>query len=560
MSSTTTERRKALISVHDKSDLCPFAEQLVELGFDLISTGGTATALRAAGIPVQDVSEYTGFPEMMHGRVKTLHPKVHGGILALRDDQTHTNSMIEHGIAAIDLVVVNLYPFEATVAKDGVTRAEAIEQIDIGGPSMVRSAAKNHRFVGIVTDPGDYARVVNELEKENGRLSETLRRELALKAFATTAAYDAAITRWLDEQEVLEGATQLFLPKQFVVGGTLFALCKYGENPQQAPVGLYATNSTDPLALHRFVEVEGTEPSFVNLTDVDRVLQTMTHIAAGFSVNFGSIPRIAIGVKHGNACGSAVGDNEIEVVSRMVEGNPLAIFGGVVMVNFTLNHFTAEVLVKHGMGPKERRVLDAVIAPGFSDAAIQMLRRKNGRCRIITNPALGNLGVHSLDSRPRIRPVRGGFLVQPNYTFVLDLNGLTVEHLVPNGKTVNTQERRDVILAWAISATSTSNTISLVKNGMLIGNGVGQQDRVGAANLALAQALRAGHSTKGAVASSDSFFPFTDAPAWLADAGISLIQSTSGSIRDDEVKKFCGDRGVTLCLISDKLGRGFYGH
>jgi phosphoribosylaminoimidazolecarboxamide formyltransferase/IMP cyclohydrolase len=284
------------------------------------------------------------------------------------------------------------------------------------------------------------------------------------------------------------------------------------------------------------------------------LLQTITHIAAGFDVNFGSMPKIAVGVKHGNPCGAAVSDNASEAIQKMLEGDLRAIFGGVVMVNFEVDEELAEVLMSHKMENNQRRLLDGVIAPGFTSGAIELMKRKGDKCRFLVNPALSSLSKNSLDSHKRFRYVRGGFLTQPNYAFILDLAKADA-----SGKLSN-EQKSDIVLAWAIGSTSNSNTVSIIKGQMLIGNGVGQQDRVSCCQLAIKRAVDAGHKLEGAVAYSDSFFPFVDGVETLSRAGIKTIFATSGSVRDEEVKKFCADSGVALVMLPDKEARGFFGH
>lgn len=329
--------------------------------------------------------------------------------------------------------------------------------------------------------------------------------------------------------------------------GIRIATCKYGENAWQTPASLYSTGTHDPLALDKFVVVEGTPPSYNNWVDLDRLLQTASHIAGGYTVNEGVGTAIAVGVKHGNSCGAATGQDRAEVLKKMMAGDPLAIFGGLVMVNFEVTEDLCEVLAG--------KMLDGIIAPAFTAGAIAMLRRKGDKCRFIVNPALIELS-DNLDRAPRFRYVRGGFLVQPNYTFIPDFDrGEIVKH----GKATLVQER-DMMLAWAIGSTSNSNTITLVKNEQLIGNGVGQQDRVGAAQLAIARARRSGHEVAGAVAYSDSFFPFPDGPQALIDAGVTAIFSLSGSVRDQATIDVCAKHGVVLYMVPDQMGRGFFGH
>ena len=339
--------------------------------------------------------------------------------------------------------------------------------------------------------------------------------------------------------------------------GRLALTCKYGENGYQVPAALYEGGSEDPLALNKFQIVAGTEPSYNNLCDLDRLLQTVTHIAATFEINRGKTPFIAVGVKHGNSCGAAVAyDNPAEVARKMIMGDPLAIFGGLVMVNYPVTEEVAEALVGFGMPEGQRRILDGIIAPSFDPGGIGLFQRKGDKCRLLANPALASLGKASLDASPRYRYVRGGFLAQPNYTYILDLND---PELKKNGQATPRQED-DMLIAKAICDTSNSNTITIVKNGQLIGNGVGQQARVRGAKLALNLVSYCGHDAKGASASSDSFFPFTDGVEVLAEAGIKAIMSTSGSVKDKDVIKFCEDKGIAFYLIPDKKGRGFFGH
>jgi phosphoribosylaminoimidazolecarboxamide formyltransferase/IMP cyclohydrolase len=338
------------------------------------------------------------------------------------------------------------------------------------------------------------------------------------------------------------------------VGGRVLE-CRYGENGYQVPAALYSTASSDLLALDRFQVVAGAAPSYNNLCDVDRLTQTMTHIAAGFEKNKLGVPFIAVGVKHGNPCGAAVGIDALEVADKMLRGDALAIFGGLVMTNFPIDDATAEVL--HGKNIGKKMLLDGVIAPAFTEGAIETLKRKGDKCRFIANPALADIGLASLDTAVRFRYVRGGFLSQPNYTYVPNF-GDTKEVTVHGH--LDSSALHDIILAWAVGSTSNSNTITLVKAGILLGNGVGQQDRVGGANLAITRAQRSGHETGGAVAYSDSFFPFTDGVQVLLDARVRTIFATSGSVRDSDVIALCKEREVTLVMAPDAATRGFYGH
>lgn len=340
-----------------------------------------------------------------------------------------------------------------------------------------------------------------------------------------------------------------------IVLGDVTLKCKYGENGYQTPAALYSSGTADPLALDRFAVVQGTEPSYNNLCDLDRLLQTATHIAAGFEANFGEVPFMAVACKHGNACGASAGRSPREVVEKAVEGDLRAVFGGLVLVNFDVDEEIAEALMTHRMD-EGRRLLDGIIAPGFSEGAVEMLKRKGDKCRLLENPALKIMDRNSLDAAERYRYVRGGFLAQPNFTFVPELEAQSVERSGAAAAGV----AEDMILAWAVGSTSNSNTVTLVKDAMLIGNGVGQQDRVGGCKLAIMRATDAGHDTSGAIAYSDSFFPFVDGPEALAAAGVKAILATSGSVRDGEVADYCSGEGITLFRYPDSAGRGFFGH
>ncbi len=329
--------------------------------------------------------------------------------------------------------------------------------------------------------------------------------------------------------------------------------CAYGENAWQAPARLVHATTEDPLALGRFTRLEGTEPSYNNLVELDRQLQTITHIAAAFDLA-GSVPVMAIGTKHGNACGAGVADAPADAVRQLFAGDPRAIFGGWVLLSADFDEALAAILIDAD-GPV-RRLLDLIAAPSFTDGALELLARKHGKCRILANPALGELGHGSLDTALRRREVRGGVLEQPNFTFVLDLADAAVQR---HG-TLTADQERDLLLAWAVGATSNSNTTTLVRDGQLLGNGVGQQDRVGGCALAVTRARDAGHDLAGAVAYSDSFFPFPDGPQVLVDAGVTAIFSTTGSVRDDLVRDTLRDASVTLVQLSDRDARGFFGH
>lgn len=536
-------RKNALLSVYDKTGIVEFAGALVKLGWTLYSSGGTAKAIIAGGIPVNDVSVLVGGDAILDHRVVTLSREVHAGLLA-RDLETDIEELETLCIPWLDLVCVDMYPLKEEIGKPDSTLESVIDKTDIGGPTMLRSAAKGRRIV--MCDPADRIPVIQWLKAGEPDRDEFITRLIA-KAEATIADYclTSAVYHGGDEYAGMVGRKVLS--------------CKYGENAYQAPAALYATDSDDPLALNNFRVITGTEPSYNNLCDIDRVLQTMTHIAATFEANSGDppyVPYIALAVKHGNVCGAGVGTDEATAIRNMLSGDPLAIFGGFVMLNFGVTDMIAESLLSFGMENGRKRLLDGIIAPSFMGGSVEILGRKAGKCRLIKNPALGSLSRADLDYQPRFRYVRGGFLRQPNYTFILDLND---PELVKYGEATLAQER-DMLLAKAICDTSNSNTMTIVLNGQLIGNGVGQQARVYGSELAIARAEACGHSIKGASAASDSFFPFTDGVEALVQAGVTSIISTSASVNDEKIIEYCQKQGIALYLIPDKSGRGFFGH
>ena len=532
------QTKNALISVFNKEGIVHFAESLVALGWKIFASGGTAKVLAAASVPVTDVAELVGGGAILGHRVVTLSREVHAGLLATtsHDDLAELESL---GIPFIDLVCCDLYPLAEAIAKPDATAESVIASTDIGGPTMLRSAAKGRRIV--IADPADRKTIINLLQ--DGEVTDDVLTFLVAKAERIVSDYCLQSARFHSKGDI-DGMI-----------GKLAISCKYGENAHQTPAGLYSTGSNDPLALDKFHVIQGAAPSYNNLCDLDRLLQTLTHIAAGWHFNFNNIPFIAIGVKHGNACGVGVdGRDPAKALARMLDGDPRAIMGGLVITSFGLNPALVEVLLTHGMPEDKRRLLDGVIVPSVTDDALEGLRRKGDKCRLMTNPELGTMALTMLDEHPRLRYVRGGFLKQPNYTHVIDM------HRLEGFDQLRLGQQRDLMLAWAIGATSNSNTITLVNNRQLIGNGVGQQDRVGAAELAIKRARDAGHDPTGSVAYSDSFFPFPDGPLVLAEAGISAILASSGSINDKLVKAACEERGVTLCLVPDAIGRGFFGH
>ncbi len=533
-------KKNALLSVYDKTGIVEFAQSLVELGWTLFSSGGTANTITAAGIPVTDVATLIGGKAILGHRVVTLSRQVHAGLLA-RELPEDLAALQREGIPWFGLVCVDMYPLKEEIENPESTFESVVEKTDIGGPTMLRSAAKGGRIV--VCEACDRSRVIDWLKAGEPNKKEFLT-ELMSKAEAVIAAYCLS--------------SAIYHGKGTYAGlvAKLFRVCKYGENGHQTPAGLYIRENDDPLAMDKFEVVAGTDLSYNNYCDIERTLQTMTHIAATFDVNYSAVPLIAIAVKHGNACGAAIGLSAEEVVNNMLDGDPLAIFGGFIMLNFPVTEKIAENILSYGMPPDQRRLLDGIIAPFFDEGTVEMLKRKGDKCRFIENPALAHLDYDSLDQAPRQRYVRGGTLVQPNYTFILDLDDTA---LVKYGQATHEQEY-DMLLAKAICDTSNSNTITLVSGGKLIGNGVGQQARVYGAQLALTRADSSNHSILGASAASDSFFPQTDGVETLIEEGIEAILSTSGSIKDKQVIKYCQENNIALYLIPDKDGRGFFGH
>ena len=520
--------QRALLSVSDKTGLESFARQLAQLGVELLATGGTLKLLAKAGIPVREVSEHTGFPEMMDGRVKTLHPKIHGGLLALRDEPSHRKAMEQHGIAPIDLVVVNLYPFEQTVAKEGVERSEAIENIDIGGPSMVRSAAKNHRYVTVVTDPADYGRVLDEMQKHGGATSESLRRALAQKAYALTARYDAAISRWLFEEDK-KGASEWSFPSSFSLAGALARGLRYGENSHQK-AALYLTPEKGPSAAKAEVVGEGKELSYNNFVDLDSALA----LCLEFDEPFVCV------LKHNNPCGAAAAKTIVEALAGAWAGDPLSAFGSVLGFTRPVDLASAEFLVS------ENRFVEAILAPSFEPDALERLKSGAKWGKNVRLLACGPIGTKQKTFSPlEVKPLRGGFLLQERD---LALGG--VQKLEPVTKTKATSEQLAALLfANKVCKHVKSNAIVLASGTKVLGVGAGQMSRVDSVKLAVA---KAGALAKGSVLASDAFFPFPDGVESAMDAGASAILQPGGSVKDKEVIAACDKRGVPMLFTGTR--------
>ncbi|MCY3001645.1 MAG: bifunctional phosphoribosylaminoimidazolecarboxamide formyltransferase/IMP cyclohydrolase [Planctomycetota bacterium] len=519
----TLKIARALLSVSDKTGLEGFARQLAQRGVELLSTGGTYKALAAAGIPMREVSDYTGFPEMMHGRVKTLHPKVHGGILALRDEPSHVGAMKEHGIAPIDLVVINLYPFEATVAKAGVSREEAIEQIDIGGPSMVRSAAKNHRFVGIVTDPADYGRVLDELEKNAGALTDGLKRELALKAFQTTARYDAAISAWLFAQELADGRTDDMYPESAALVGRKVMSLRYGENPHQT-AAFYAQSGVREPSIATAEIQNGKQLSYNNLVDLDSALA----LAKEFDEPFVAV------LKHNNPCGAAAAATVASALEKAWAGDPVSAFGSVLAFTRPLDLASAEFLVSGN------RFVEAIVAPSFDEDAFALLTQKPKWGKSVRLLSCGPFSSVSRDARDlEWKKLTGGFLLQQR-----DLRAeLESECKVASKLAPTAEQMRSMLFAARVCKHVKSNAIVVASGTEVLGVGAGQMSRVDSVRLAIA---KAGARAQGSVLASDAFFPFPDGVETAIEGGVRAILQPGGSVRDAEVLATCDSRGVAM--------------
>jgi phosphoribosylaminoimidazolecarboxamide formyltransferase / IMP cyclohydrolase len=510
---------RALISVSDKTGLSELARALAAFGIELISTGGTSSMLRAAGLAVRDVSDVTGFPEMMDGRVKTLHPNVHGGLLALRDDDEHLLAMAAHGIEPIDLLIVNLYPFEETVAR-GADHATSIENIDIGGPAMIRAAAKNHRFVAVVTDPADYPALLDQMRAQDGATSLAFRQKLALTAYARTAAYDTAVSTWLAD-EFAEPT-----PRYRSFAGQLAQPLRYGENPHQS-AAFYTDGSRRPgVATAR--QWQGKDLSYNNISDTDAAFELVAEFA-------GQEPACAI-IKHANPCGVAKAATLTEAYRRAYHCDQTSAFGGIVALNRTLDGATAEEIVKI--------FTEVVIAPDATDEAKAVFAAKKN-LRLLTTGALPDPKAKGL----AFRQVAGGFLVQDRDSGHLDATDLKVV----TKRAPSEAELRDLMFAWTVAKHVKSNAIIYVRDGATVGVGAGQMSRVDSTRIAarkaedMAEALGLpGPLTKGSVVASDAFFPFADGLITAAEAGATAIIQPGGSMRDDEVVAAADERGLAM--------------
>lgn len=499
--------KRALVSVSDKTNLVPFVSSLVELGYEIISTGGTKKALEAAGIKTIGISEVTDFPEIMDGRVKTLHPKVHGALLCVRDNPDHVRQIEELGIQYIDLVCVNLYPFKETVQKPGVSHEEIIENIDIGGPSMLRSASKNYKFIPVLCDPSDYDAVVKEL-RENGETSLTTREYLAAKVFRHTASYDTMIASYLTER------TGEKYPEKFTITFDKVQELRYGENPHQSAAFYKGMNPQYSLANAK--QLHGKELSYNNIQDGNAAIEILK--------DFEGQPAV-VGLKHMNPCGVGIGKTIEEAWDKAYEADPVSIFGGIVAFNEPIHASVAEKLSKI--------FLEIIIAPAFDEDAFEILSKKKNIRLMQLDTSL------EVNAKYKVTNVNDGLLVQD-----IDDHKITAEDLrcVTNRKPTE-EELEQLLFAWKVVKHVKSNAIVLVKDNMTIGVGAGQMNRVGAAKIAIEQA---GEKAKGSIMSSDAFFPMPDTVEEAVKAGVTAIIQPGGSIKDQLSIDVCNEYGIAM--------------
>ncbi|HXV74263.1 MAG TPA: bifunctional phosphoribosylaminoimidazolecarboxamide formyltransferase/IMP cyclohydrolase [Sphingomonadales bacterium] len=518
--SDTVPIQRALLSVSDKTGLVELAAALHARGVEILSTGGTAKLLREAKIPVTDVSDFTGFPEMMDGRVKTLHPKVHGGLLAVRDKPAHAEAMKAHGIGAIDLVVVNLYPFEETVRAEAAF-AEAIENIDIGGPAMIRSAAKNHRFVTVLVEPSDYAAFLKEFNDYQGGVPAAFRKAMAAKAYGRTAAYDAAISGWF------AGVTGTEFPDYFSLAGKKGAELRYGENPHQR-AAFYRTGAKPRPGIVNAKLLQGKELSYNNLNDADAAFELISEFNEG-------VPAAAI-IKHANPCGAATGKTLLEAYEKALRCDPVSAFGGIVALNGELDEKTAAKIAEI--------FTEVVIAPGVS-AGAKVIFAKKKNLRLLDAGALADPAAKGL----AVKTLAGGFLVQTrDHARIAKADVNVVTKRKPSGA-----EMADLLFAFRVCKHVKSNAIVYAKEGATVGIGAGQMSRLDSARIAAAKAKDAAKAaglsaplTKGSAVASDAFFPFADGLLAAVEAGASAVIQPGGSVRDDEVIAAADEAGIAM--------------
>jgi phosphoribosylaminoimidazolecarboxamide formyltransferase/IMP cyclohydrolase len=515
--------KRALISVSDKTGIVEFAKNLNTLGVELLSTGGTAKLFRDNNIPVIEVSDYTGFPEMLDGRVKTLHPKVHGGILGRRDLPEHVAAMQAQNIPNIDMVIVNLYPFEATVANPNCSLEDAIENIDIGGPAMVRSAAKNWKDVAVLTDANQYQAVLDEL-KSSGSLSEKTTFGLSVAAFNRVSHYDAAISNYLSS--IQDDGTRKTYPDQINSNFIKVQELRYGENPHQS-AAFYRDLHPAPGSLVTAEQLQGKELSFNNIADADAAWETVKAFDTAACVI----------VKHANPCGVALGANALEAYSKAFKTDPTSAFGGIIAFNTTVDLSAAEAVSKQFM--------EVLIAPAFTDDALNLLKAKaNVRVLKIALPTGGNTPWEQGRNAQDIKRVGSGILVQTADNHEMQMASLKIV----TQKQPSPQQMADLLFAWNVAKYVKSNAIVFCGGGMTLGVGAGQMSRVDSTKIAAIKAQNAGLSLQGSVVASDAFFPFRDGVDVLADAGASCVIHPGGSMRDAEVIAAADERGLAMVV------------
>ncbi|MBT4722439.1 hypothetical protein HN958_00695 [Candidatus Falkowbacteria bacterium] len=537
-----SRQKVALFSSYKKgSEVFRLASFLAKRGWKLLASGGTHTHLSGLGLTVQNVADWVGGTAIFNHLVVTLSREVAAALLAPWTKEAD-EELAKLGVSRIDLVYCDPYDLRSAVEAVGATCQSVIDATDIGGPTMLREAAKGENRFAIcrAEEVDEYIKWVEAGKPDPEAYMQSL-----------NARTEFEVCKYVSLSALFHGKGKFFATfAEFVCA------LKYGENGPQVPAALYATDTKDPLALHRFKFLTKNPIGFVNWTDVDRVLTTMTTAAATFDVHFNGkeMPNFAIGVKHGNPCGAAFSASPVIACEKMVTGDLRAIFGGVVMTNFHIGIDEAEALIEHGQD-KPRR-LSGVVAPSFSERSFDFLSSRG--CFLMTNPALDSLDRDSLQQEQVVRQVRGGLLTQPSNSFILDFNDPNLKR--PSDLTLSEEQWLDLLLADVICRTSNSNTVTIVKGGMLIGNGVGQQDRVGCCELAIKRAFDAGHNVNGAAVRSDSFFPFEDGPKVLCRAGVGVVLATSGSVRDEAVRETFRLGGVAFLTLPDKDARGFCCH
>lgn len=512
--------KRALLSVSDKTGIEDFAHKLAAHGVELLSTGGTCKLLHKAGIPVKDVSEITGFPEIMDGRVKTLHPLVHGGILARRDDADHKKAMSDHGITGIDMVIINLYPFASTV-ESGADFATCIENIDIGGPAMVRASAKNHDFVAIVTDPADYERVIADMDAHKSGTTQILREDLAASAFAMTASYDSMIASWFSKEQKQE------TPKRVSFSGMLKQTLRYGENPHQS-AALYSLDGAPRVGAASATQVQGKELSYNNLNDTNAAFELVAEFDA---------PTVAI-IKHANPCGVATDDNILEAYKKARACDPTSAFGGIIAINRPLDKATASAIVES--------FVEVIIAPSVNDDALEPLKKKPN-IRVLTTGAMPD----PLQKQMMVARIAGGLLVQDADTGHIQESDLKIV----TKRKPSPKEIQDMLFAFRVAKHVKSNAIIYAKDLATVGIGAGQMSRIDSSRIAAWKAGEAAKEAKlpeslakGSVVASDAFFPFADGLISAAEAGVTAVIQPGGSMRDQEVIDAADERGLAMVM------------